>query len=332
MAALHQRHPRASLEALESRSLLSSIPGFDYFFHLLHPGWSGHSRSAQVRTDPRTSHAPTASNVVYTTSGSPQTLDVYQPNGTPPRGGWPVVLAIHGGGWRRFNKEEYARKVAGPLLDNGFAVVAPDYQLSNAGSASWPANFLQIRQSVLWIRANAGRYGFNPAQVAAMGESAGGQLAGLLGTNPDGPLAAHSAQSSSLPVNQSSRVQAVVDFFGPSDLAAIDQQSAHARPAVEQFIGGPPTQFPASYAAASPVDHVTSSAAPMLILQGSADNVVPMSQSQELAAALSAAGVRNQLEILPGAQHGFGFDVPGRDLLSEVIAFLRSTLHVGQTS
>jgi acetyl esterase/lipase len=305
----------ARVELLESRALLSAAPSGGEF-----PPGALMQPAARI---------PIAANVPYTTSGSQQGLDVYEPDAPPPPGGWPVVLAIHGGGWRRFNKEQYAHKVVGPLLAGGFAVVAPNYRLSAPGAPSWPDNFLDIRQAVLWIRANAASYQFNPLAVAAMGESAGGHLAALLGTNPDGPLnqtGPPPAALQDLPIMSSARVEAVVDFFGPTDLVALDEQSALARPAVEQFLGTTPDQNPALYAAASPVDHVAATDPPMMILQGSADPIVPADQSRELAMALTNAGVPNSLEILPGATHGFGFRAGGRDLLPQILAFLRQAL------
>jgi acetyl esterase/lipase len=246
-----------------------------------------------------------ASNVVYTTLGGPQTLDVYAPNGVAPARGWPVVLAIHGGGWRRFDKSQYARKVAGPLVRDGYAVVAPDYLLSAPRAPSWPTNFKQIQQAANWVRASSAAYHFDSSRIAAMGESAGGHLAALLGTDSPG-----------------APVRSVIDFFGPTDLGTLAAQSPLARPAVVQFLGAQPEQAPALYAAASPVDHVAPGDPPMLILQGSADAIVPAVQSRELAAALDTAGVPNQLQIIAGAGHGFGIDM----VLAEVTGFLRQTL------
>jgi acetyl esterase/lipase len=303
---------RPSFESLEERVVCSSSG-------LAADGLS--ARAVEARVGPLAHHAPGGvhaaaptrlANVVYTDPGNaPQVLDVYRPAGTPPPGGWPVVLAIHGGGWRKFNKEEYAAQVAPALLANGFAVVTPDYTLSTPQAPSWPAPFVQLQQAVRWVHANAIGLGLDPTRVAAMGESAGGHLALMLGTDPADP---------------STRVQAVVDFFGPADLASLQAQSPGARLAIDQMLGLEANN-PAVLADASPLHHVSPDDPPTLILQGTADTLVPPVQSETLASALTAAGVPNNLILVPGAGHGFGFNPGhGRSLLPAVLSFLDRTL------
>src|SRR5262249_37672597 len=130
---------RWALECLESRRLLAS--GHAHVLAQGH-GWARlGARSAAV------------SNVAYEgVAGRRETLDLYLPKGTPPPGGWPVLVAIHGGGWRRFNKDEYGPKVAAMVVPEGIAVVAMNYTLSARGSPSWPANFEDVRNAVRWAR------------------------------------------------------------------------------------------------------------------------------------------------------------------------------------
>ena len=142
-----------------------------------------------------------------------------------------------------------------------------------------------------------------------MGASAGGHLAALLGTDVGGPT-------------DPARVQAVVDFYGPADLAALDAASPAASGAIRQFLGARPADAPALYEDASPVSHVSAGDPPFLIVQGSADPLVVPSQSRELAAKLTDAGVPNRLVIVPGAGHGFGLHVGRLDLLKQVADFL----------
>jgi acetyl esterase/lipase len=269
------------------------------------------------------------SNLVYeNVAGRQETLNLYLPRGTPPAGGWPVLVAIHGGGWRRFSKDEYGPKVALMFVPEGIAVVAMNYTLSTPGSPSWPSNFLDVRNAVRWARLNAGEFGLNPNEFAAIGESAGGHLAALLGTNPDGPitsggggdLAAGNGDGSS---SVSARVQAVVDFYGPTSLAMLEAESPLAAPAVVQFLGGTPAQVPQDYVDASPVDHVTAASPPMLILQGTADTLIPPDQPAALDSALASAGVAHRLIDVAGAPHGFEFQPSGRKLLPVILAFLR---------
>ena len=248
--------------------------------------------------------------------GRSATLDVFGPGGKAPSGGWPVIVAIHGGGWRKYNNKEYEPVVA-PLVKLGFVVVAPNYPLSRPGSRSWPTNLEVVRDAVRWVRANAATLDADPGRIAAMGESAGGHLAAMLGTdleaaNPVGGV--------------SSRVQAVVDFYGPTDLASLYEHSPAARPAVRQLLGTTPQADPALYADASPVSHVSAGDAPTLIVQGTADDLVLPSQSAELATALTAAGVPNRLVYIPGAEHGFGLSAGGRDLSRDVARFLNQAM------
>jgi acetyl esterase/lipase len=236
------------------------------------------------------------------------------------------LVAIHGGGWRRFDKTDYGRKVASQFNPSGYVVVAVDYTLSAPGALSWPAAYEDVRGAVRWVKQNAGTLGIDPARVAAMGESAGGHLAALLGTVPD----PHAATGSTTPSPASTpasaaQVAAVVDFYGPAALAALDRESSEGAVAVEQFLGAKPAQAPGLYAAASPVDRVTPASAPMIVIQGTADTIVPLDQSVSLTEALTANGVRNRLIAVPGANHGFEFQSRGRDSLTQILAFLASS-------
>ena len=244
--------------------------------------------------------------------GDRQTLDLYIPAGPAPQGGRAVIVAIHGGGWRRFSKEQYEPTVA-PLATMGFIVAVPDYRLSRPGVPTWPTNLDEVGDAVRWVRTHASDLGADPNQIAAMGASAGGHLAAMLGTDPEASTAS----------TTSAQVEAVVDFYGPTDLAALDATSPAASPAIRQYLGTTPRQAPALYADASPATHVSAGAPPFLIVQGSADHLVPPAQSQELAARLTAVGVPNRLVIVPGAGHGFGL---GHGLRGEVADFLQNAL------
>jgi acetyl esterase/lipase len=262
-------------------------------------------------------HALITRNLPYRSdTGGLQRLDVYLPEGAPPKGGWPVVVAIHGGGWRRFSKDEYGPRAAA-LTRRGFAVVAPNYTLTAAGRRSWPANIEDVRGAVRWVRKQARAWGFDPNRVAAMGESAGGHLALLLGTmsDRDPPRGAPSA-----------RVQAVVDFYGPTDLRTLARDSAAARGVTIAMLGATEDQEPRRFADASPVRHVDRKDPPVLILHGTADDLVPVSQAEELDAVLTARRVPHRTILLPGLGHGFDFRTRGMDLLGTVTNFLRASL------
>lgn len=321
------RDRRPAVESMERRALLSrtawavdgpaDAPGRPPAVEVgpsalaappLRPGWSrpGSPFAGNVRR-----------NIAYfSDAGGTRLLDVYLPDGPPPPGGWPVVLAVHGGGWRKMSKQDYGPRLES-LTDSGFAVVAPDYTLSRPGVPSWPRAILDLRGAVRWARANATRYGFDPGRIAAMGESAGGHLALLLGTMPD-PLAGAGRPSA--------RVQAVVSFYGPTDLSDLYLYSPYAAGPVRQFLGSTPATDPAEYADASPVTHVSPDDPPVLLVHGEADWLVPPGQSFELAARLNEAGVPNRLIVVPNGGHGFGLRVGGLDLDSDVVAFLAASM------
>ncbi|MHB1558752.1 MAG: alpha/beta hydrolase fold domain-containing protein [Isosphaeraceae bacterium] len=260
-------------------------------------------------------------NVPYPTpTGTFERLNVYSPAGPPPPGGWPVIVAIHGGGWRRLNKTGYGDRIASAFVPNGYVVVAPNYVLSAPGRPTWPSNLEDVRAAVGWVRSNAAALGINPGRVVAMGESAGGNLAELLGTDPGPPG----------PGGVSTQVQAVIAFSAPADLPALYAQSPWAGRAAAQFLGGTPRQVPLEFAAASPIDHVAPGDPPMLLVHGLQDPLVPVDQSRSMANALRADGVPVQLFLVPGG-HNLDFPVGQRNLIRPLLEFLDSTWNDGET-
>ena len=105
--------------------------------------------------------------------GQSQLLDVYLPSTPAPAGGYPVMIAIHGGGWRSLDKGEFGQRTANAFTPEGYAVVAPDYLLSAPGKPTWPENFEDVQAAVRWVRSHAGALHFNPDEIVAEGESAG---------------------------------------------------------------------------------------------------------------------------------------------------------------
>ncbi len=248
-------------------------------------------------------------DIVYRRTGArSERLDVYVPTAPAPPGGRPAVLAIHGGGWRGGNKDSYGR-MAARLSRHGYVVVAVNYTLSRPGAPSWPANLDDVREAVRWVRRHAGAYGIDPDRIAALGASAGGHLAVLLGTDPAPDRAA--------------RVQAVVDFYGPTDLPTLVQSRPPTAEPIALLLGGALNKWPDRYEAASPLRHVSHDDPPMLIIHGSDDALVPLDQSRALASALQRAGVPNRLMVVEHARHGFDFRINDRyDLLPDILDFL----------
>jgi acetyl esterase/lipase len=272
------------------------------------------------------------SGITYTTPGmAPEQLDLYLPAGTPPPGGWPIILAFPGGGWRWASRKQYGEEVA-VLTKAGFAVAGVDYAYAGStpnGSHTWPGPLEDAQQAVRWAREHASQFHLNPDQVVAMGDSAGANLALLLATYPSGPVQVDSPPSGPTadanPV--SDKVQAVVDFYGPTDLAALYNESRpQVLPYFDTYLGGTPAQYPGRYAAASPLTYVNSSTPPVLIVQGMADPTNVPSQSLNLDAALTKAGVPHQLITVSWATHGFGLDLVGFNFTGDVANFLDAAL------
>lgn len=237
-------------------------------------------------------------------------LDLYRPAGAPPASGWPLVLALHGGGWRGGSRTAFGPDVVS-LSRHGIALAVVDYRLSRPGSPSWPGNFEDVQAAVAWLRANAGAYGLDGSRVAALGLSAGGHLAALLGTASAGP----------------SRVSAVIDFYGPADLLALGGPAGAQGGPVDLLLGGVAASRPALATAASPARQATADDAPILLIHGENDRLVPPEQSERLAVALRDAGVPCQFLRLPGEGHGFGLRVTSGDLTPRILDFLAESWH-----
>ena len=222
----------------------------------------------------------------------PLELDLYVPAGL--EGPVPVVVYVHGGGWQRGSRRDPP-----PLLDadfydqiaaQGLAVAAVDYRLS--GEARFPAPLADVRTAVDWVRDHAAGYGLDPGRVFLWGDSAGGHLALLAALT-------------------GSAVGAVVAWFPVTDLVGMPFDLAEAGGIPDRgpdsrearLLGAPAASVPDLARQASPVAHARAGAPPVLLMHGTADDLVPAAQSIRLAEALDRAGARVELELVPGASH-----------------------------
>ena len=235
-----------------------------------------------------------------TTSDPRQRLDVYLPKQAVDSDPLPVIAYIHGGGWKMGSKIS-ARTQLLPFIETGrFAAVSIGYRLS--WQAPWPAQIYDIKAGIRWIRAHALDYGLDPDRICAFGPSAGGHLAAMMGTtngvNPvEGDLGEHRVESSD--------VQCVVDFFGPTELVGTDPLDPLGNPSiVTQLLGGPAQEYPERATSASPLRHVDVSDVPFFIVHGTEDPLVAYSDSVKLAAALRAVGVPVVFQTVTGGGHG----------------------------
>ena len=236
-------------------------------------------------------------DIAYVNGGHErQRLDLYLPSdGGSAR---PLVVWVHGGAWTGGDKTDCPAKW---LLDRGYAVASIDYRLSQ--HAIYPAQIEDCKAALRFLRAHASEYGIIPDRIGVWGASAGGHLVSLLGSTGD----VHEFDVGAN-LDQSSRVQCVVDWFGPTDFLHYGEPPTRAldKPdsVLARLIGGPVSENLEKARRASPLYFVKRDAAPFLIMQGDKDNLVPLQQSQELEVALKKSGAECTLKILPGAGHG----------------------------
>ena len=215
----------------------------------------------------------------------------------------PLVVWIHGGGWRNGDKRSGINRVT-PLVTTGRYVGATiGYRLS--GEAQWPLQIHDCKAAIRWLRAHAKEYGIDPKRIAVWGSSAGGHLVSMLGVSGEfevmeGKLGKH--------LDQSSRVQAVVNYYGPSALLLMNSKPSRidhdAKESPEsQLIGAPIQTVKEKTRQASPLTHVTRDDAPHLHVHGTDDPLVPFHQSQIYHAALKKAGVESTLITVKDGGH-----------------------------
>ncbi len=206
-------------------------------------------------------------------------LNIYQPkNIEKPR---PVLIFIHGGGWRKGNKEDYLLYLI-EFAKRGYITASISYRLT--GEALYPAAVEDVKCAVRWIRSHANDYLIDPDKIAVIGGSAGGHLAMMIGYSSDVPELDGLCNTDSV----SSHVQAVVNLYGPTDLTT---EYARTHKTTINFFGQSYEAIPHIYKQGSPGSHITADDPPTLIFHGTIDELVPVSQSDSLEIWLKKAGV-----------------------------------------
>ena len=279
------------------------------------PGTAGRSAAEPIPPGVRMEK-----NLTFATIGAKELrLDLFLPD--KQQGKLPVVVWIFGGAWRTNNRLRQEGQAAW-LAAKGYAVAAIEYRMSS--EAPFPAQVEDCKAAVRWLRANAAKYGLDPSRLAAWGESSGGHLASMLGVTGG----VKDLEGSSGNLDQSSRVSAVVDFFGPTDFlqmekAALPGGMQHDSPDSPEslVIGGPIQQNREKVARANPITYVTRECPPFLILHGDRDPLVPYNQSELLFEALKKAGVDVSFyKVVPAGHGGPQFQTPVTKAM--VLAFL----------
>jgi acetyl esterase/lipase len=265
-------------------------------------------------------------DLAYVTGGHVrQKLDLWLPAPKKNAPAYPVIVYIHGGGWKHGNKSSTWTPI--DYVSRGYAVASIDYRFST--DAIFPAQIQDAKAAVRWLRANAKKYNLDAQHFASWGESAGGHLASLLGTS-NGVAAFDVGEN----LSQSSAVQAVVDYYGPTDLlqmAAEAGSAAHDAPcsAESQLVGGALQTHKKRAKRANPITYIDGRDPPFFIAHGDQDDSVPPAQSVLLRDALKKAGVPRIYISVAGVGHEFDNATTAQldDLDAKTRAFLAK--HIG---
>jgi acetyl esterase/lipase len=229
-----------------------------------------------------------------------QKLDLYLPHRKEDSDALPLVVWVHGGAWMAGSKENCPLV---PFLKYGFIVASTNYRLSQ--HAIFPAQLEDCKAAIRFLRANADKYDIDPNHIGVMGDSAGGHLVALLGTTSDvndfdkGPN-----------LHVSSKVQAVCDYFGPTDftkMSDFESEIDHDAPdsPESKLLGGPVQENHDACKKANPITYISENDPPFLICHGDKDMIVPHNQSVLLNEALKKAGVDVKFHTVKGGGHGF---------------------------
>jgi acetyl esterase/lipase len=263
-----------------------------------------------------------------TADGQKLQLDYAAPAAGGPH---PCVVCLHGGAWKAGSRKDLSRTApffndfgtgGGSLIEllagRGFAAVSVTYRL--APKSKFPAQIQDAKTAVRYLRENAARLNIDPDRIAAMGFSAGGHLASLIGTAADVP-----EFEGDLYPGRSSRVACVVNFFGPADLTLYCDTPGIEASFMVPLLGCKSCDGLGPYRKASPLEHVSADDPPFLHVHGTADPIVPILHTERLHAKMKATGVRS--EFIPMAGKGHGWFGPDAVASTEAaIKFLASNL------
>lgn len=266
-------------------------------------------------------------DIVYGKGGDTDLkLDLARPVGA--KGPFPLIICVHGGGWRAGSRQEFSKpmpQLGGKisliemLASRGYVAATISYRLTPM--AKFPAQIEDCKAAVRFLRANAKKYDINPNFIGAVGFSAGGHLVCLMGAadRSDG------LEGTGGNPEQSSQIQAVVSFFGPTDLTTKTWPEVVEKELLVPFLGATYEKDPAIYKKASPITYVNKNCPPFLFIHGTKDTLVGIDQSEKMQKKLLDNGVLARLIRMEGLGHGWG----GKDAVKsfeDTLKFFDETL------
>lgn len=242
-------------------------------------------------------------NVVYGKGGDVDLqLDLAQPEGDGP---FPAIVYIHGGGWQGGNRKGYRDDIE-EAAKRGYVAATVTYRLVHTKQPEnertiFPSQINDVKCAVRFLRANAAKFHIDPNRIGATGASAGGHLSLILGTTDTSQMLEGDGGNADV----SSRVQAVVNYYGPTDFHHWMTTTEKAVPIAEAFLGGSVAKRPETYTLVSPISHLSKDDPPMLSIHGTADPIVPFDQATRFDEKAKQIGVAHTLLGIDGAGHGF---------------------------
>ncbi|MCL2544187.1 MAG: alpha/beta hydrolase [Nocardioidaceae bacterium] len=272
----------------------SELVGATTLRRLVNPfGFAGAGRRAGVKVHKDIAYAPD--------HGKRGLLDVYTSVNTPSEGA-PVLLHVHGGGWTIGNKEQQGIPLLQHLAAKGWVCVTINYRL--APRDAWPAQIVDVKAALAWVKGHVAEYGGDPGYVAITGGSAGGHLTALAALTPNAPQFQPGFEDADTSVQVAVPHYGVYDFAGVTGLrSAILMRDRFLAPRVveRRF-----TAAPEVFADASPILHVSADAPDMFVLHGTHDTLVDVRQARAFVARLRNTSKSTVTYAeLPGTQHGF---------------------------
>lgn len=263
--------------------------------------------------------AATQKDVAYDDDHAAQKLDVYLAQSETPL---PAMVFLHGGGWRGGSKNSVPGWLLNAVREKWLSVVAVEYRFTDV--APHPTQVNDCLRAIQFVRYNAAKWKIDPQRVGVTGGSAGGHLSLWVALHDD----AADAGSNDPVARQSSRVACAVSFAGPTDWSLLSKLE-HKHPAYRQLLGyqpGTPAQEMDAKAKAdvSPISFVSKDDPPVLQIHGDKDDIVPIEHARNMAERLKSVGVKTELVVIAGANHGVAG--AGPQVSERATAFVREQL------